>query len=151
MSKTVVVTVSGGCAKVGKTLLVEKLLPAFVNAVAIKAQVHDDHAFAVVEERDVSESPGKDTSRYLAAGAQRAFLVSGPRGCVREAVNEIIAGENGSVVIVESNAMANDLESDVSFFIRGDGDGKPGAEECEQNADVVVSSISLKGGGADAD
>ena len=144
MNRPVVITVSGACAKAGKTLLIEKLLPAFGNAAAVKAQVREDHDFSLTEESDSSESPGKDTSRYLAAGARRAFLISGPRDRVAEAVNEMISRKRFDVIIIESNTMAIHLESDISFFVRGEGPGKPGAEECEKRADMVVSSVSLK-------
>lgn len=141
MSKTVVITVSGSFGGVGKTRLVERLLPALKNAAAIKVQSRDGKEVSVLVEADSGASPGKDTARFLAAGARRAYLVSGAGEGVREAVEEIIGSGDFDVVVVESNRLARELASDVAFFVTGEGEAKAGADVCRKRADVVVCGI----------
>ena len=96
----------------------------------------------MVAEDDLSRSPGKDTGRYLAAGARRASLLTGGRDEVTRAVRRTVAGGEFDVVVVESNSLADVLESDLSLFVRAEGEPKPGAETCERLADVIVCAVS---------
>ena len=142
MSKPVVISVSGSHGGAGKTCLVERLLPCLPNCAAVKARTGKGAELSVLVEDDPAQAAGKDTGRYLAAGARRAYLIGGPGDEVRAAVREIIEGGEFDAVIVESNAMARELESDLAFFVRGAGEPKPGADVCEERADICVCDIS---------
>jgi len=124
---------------VGKTRLIEMLIPCLKDCAAIKAVTHEATDLSVVVEDDSNKSEGKDTGRFLSAGARRAYLISGPPAEVRGAVDEVIAAGGFDVVVVESNEMARALESDLSLFVKGEGDVKPNARACEELADAIVS------------
>ena len=54
----------------------------------------DEHTWSLTEERDAAG--GKDTARYLAAGATRSLWVRTKQGCLAEAVPELRAlADNG--------------------------------------------------------
>ena len=142
MPDTFLITVSGSRGGAGKTRLIERLLPCLGNCAAIKARIEPGEELRVVAEDDPSQSPGKDTGRYLAAGARRAFLLTGGRDEVTRAVKRAVAGGEFDVVVVESNSLAAVLESDLSLFVRAEGEPKPGAETCERLADVIVCAVS---------
>jgi len=141
MRKTFVITVSGSCAGAGKTRLIEMLLPCLANCAAVKVHADSGDELSVLAEDEQSKSSGKDTGRFLSVGARRAFLIRGPRSAVRGAVEEIVASGEFDVVVVESNAMAQELKGDLSFFVRGAGEAKPGAGACERLADVTVVAL----------
>ena len=136
-----VVAVSGSRSGSGKTLLAERLLPILGNCAAIKVQTHGDAPLSVVEETVPTQSPGKDTARYLAAGARKAYLVHGAVDQAETAVHGIIESGDFETVLVESNALACRLQPDLAFFVRANGDAKASAEECERRADIIVSNI----------
>ena len=144
MGEVFVITVSGACSKAGKTQLIEKLLPALADCAAVKVQAHGDVAFSVATEDSPLQSPGKDTARYLAAGARRAFLIRGSFEQARTAVEEIVKSGQFDTVVVESNRVSIEMESDLSFFVQGAGERKESADICEERADVIVSAISSK-------
>jgi hypothetical protein len=137
MSRTRVIMVSGSHGKCGKTTLVEKLVPCFGNCAAIKAQAHDGEV-TVTAEDDPAQSPGKDTSRALAAGARRAYLVHGQGDAARDAVRAIIDSAEFDTVIVESNALSGEIEGALKFFVQGGGAMKASAAPCRERADIVV-------------
>lgn len=150
MNEVFVITVSGSRAGAGKTRLIERLLPCMGRCAAVKARVQEHEGLSVVVEDNPRRSPQKDTGRYLAAGAVRAFLITGGRAEVLREVEKIVAGGEFEVVVVESNTVAREIESDLSFFIKSEGKAKPGADICEKLADVIVCGISQKQGRSDA-
>ena len=148
MTKTRVITVSASRAGAGKTSLIEKLIPILGDCAAVKAHVSETDESKIIEEENPDESPGKDTSRYLAAGARRAFLVHGPLRSAIDAVTRIIDSGEFAVVAVESNAVARALDADLAFFVEAPGEEKPGAALCRSRADIIVLSgavIQMKG------
>jgi len=142
MPDTLVISVSGSRAGAGKTRLIELLLPLLGDCAAIKARLEPTEGLSVIAEDDASESPHKDTGRYLSAGARRAFLITGGAARIERLVERIASSGEFDTVVVESDALFTRIESDLSFFVRADGEPKPGAAICEQAADVVVCAIS---------
>ena len=140
MNRTRVITVSASSSGAGKTSLIERLIPFFDNCAVIKAHVSENSEACILEEKRACESPGKDTSRFLAAGARRAFLVHGPLPRVLDAVGRIVESGEFAVVVVESNAVAREFEADLAFFVDGPGEQKPGAELCRARAHAIVAS-----------
>ncbi len=143
MSKTLIITVSGSAAGCGKTTLAERLIPCLPYCAAVKAHVDEAEPFAVQAEESPAESPAKDTARFIAAGARRAYLIHGPAARAAGAVMDIVREGEFATLIVESNALARTLEADLAFFVEGDGEDKPGAEICRREADVIV--VGAKG------
>lgn len=139
MAKAWVMAVAGSHGGAGKTAYIERMLPFLrPNCAAVKAQTDEDAPLAVVREDPPDGQPRKDTERFLAAGAARAYLVQGPAERILETVRGI--AESGEVdgVIVESNRLFRAVEPDLAVFVKGDGPPKPGAAELEAAADVIV-------------
>ena len=144
MNRPFIITVSGSHGGAGKTALIEMLLPYIPNAVAVKVQYHDGHASSLMEETDASADPSKDTARYLTAGARKAFLITGGDGSLSQLVEKAISSDDFDAVLIESNRMAREMESDLSFYVRAIGEEKLGADECRRRADVVVEGFKPK-------
>lgn len=118
-----ILIVGGNSRKVGKTALLVDILRAFPGSgqVAVKISSHshgecplngpscscgpEEHPFSLQKEGDPA---GKgDTSRFLAAGAERAILLSVKEGRLAQALpalGEMLAGANR--VLFESNTIS---------------------------------------------
>jgi molybdopterin-guanine dinucleotide biosynthesis protein len=99
-----------------------------------------DHTIAISEER--SAVSGKDTSRYLAAGARKSFWVRTRQGQLAEAMPRVrkLIAESGNV-IVESNSVLRFLKPDLALFV-ADGrvfDFKPSALRYLDRVDALVA------------
>ncbi|MFC6647341.1 hypothetical protein ACFQBQ_17540 [Granulicella cerasi] len=75
-----------------------------------------DHTIAISEER--SATSGKDTSRYLAAGARRSIWVRTQQGELASAMPRVrkLIAENENV-IVESNSVLRFVRPDLALFV----------------------------------
>lgn len=138
MRRPVVIIVSGSGSKSGKTRLVEKLIPCFPECTAVKAHPAEDIEFARELETDPPRDGGKDTARYIVAGAKRAVYLHGPADEVLAALREMAQDESFTTLLVESNLAAREIDADLVFFVEGCDGAKSGAEECRRRADVVV-------------
>lgn len=99
----------------------------------------DDHTLAFSDER--SNSSGKDTARFLAAGAERAIWVRTRVGKLAEGMprirKEIAAAEN---TIIESNSILQFLRPDLYLTVLdpGTADFKDSARLFLDRADAVL-------------
>jgi hypothetical protein len=156
-----IVVVGGHTRNIGKTSVVAGLIAALRDrrwtAIKITQFGHGvcsangapcdcetaDHTIAVSEERE--RSSGTDSSRYLAAGAERSFWVRTRQGQLSEAMPRVRAllaeAENA---IVESNSVLRFLQPDVSLSVLD-----PGVEDFKASAlrylDRVDALIVPKG------
>ena len=152
-----VVVVGGHTRNIGKTSVVAGLIAALPGrrwtAVKITQFGHGvcsangepcdcemaDHTLAVSEER--SRVSGTDTSRFLAAGAERAFWVRTRQGQLAEAMPKLrklmAAAEN---VMIESNSVLRFLQPDVFVSVLNPevADFKPSALRYLDRADALV-------------
>ena len=129
-----VVVVGGHTRNIGKTSVVAGLIAALPEmrwtAVKITQYGHGicsangepcdcataDHTIAVTEERH--RDSGTDSSRYLAAGAERSFWVRTQQGELHEAmpkVRRLIEGAGN--IIIESNSVLRFLRPDLAFSV----------------------------------
>jgi hypothetical protein len=98
-----------------------------------------DHSWAVTEEKD--RSGESDTSRFLVAGAVRAWWVRSEQGRLAEAMprirEKIALAEN---VIVESNSILKFLRPDLYLTVLdpATADFKSSAQEFLDRADAVL-------------
>jgi hypothetical protein len=139
------IIVVGGSAKgVGKTTLVCGLIAALDEfrwtAVKITSDVHEGLP-SIYEEK--SAGPKTDTARYLAAGAERAFLLTVlPERILAEALNEFWPHIGRGVnLIFESNRVAGCVNADVCVLVQGHPDlgaGKPSYYRAARFADALV-------------
>jgi hypothetical protein len=152
-----IVVVGGHTRNIGKTSIVAGLIAALPQrhwtAIKITQFGHGvcsangepcdcetaDHTIAISQERD--RSSGTDSSRYLAAGAERSFWVRTRQGQLSEAMPRVRAllaeSENA---IVESNSVLRFLQPDVSLSVLDPAieDFKPSALRYLDRVDALV-------------
>jgi hypothetical protein len=140
-----IIVVGGSSKGVGKTTLVCGLIAALDRfrwtAVKITSDAHRGLPPIYEEE---SAGPQTDTSRYLAAGAERAFLLTvPPQRDLAEALDEFwpLIGR-GANLIFESNRAAGHVTADACLLVQGDpreGTAKPSFYRAAQFADALVA------------
>jgi len=152
-----IVVIGGHSRSVGKTSVVAGLIAALPElrwtALKITQYGHgicsasgkschcatDDHSWAISEERD--RSGESDTSRFLVAGAVRAWWVRTEQGRLGEAMPKvrqtIAAAEN---VILESNSVLKFLRPDLYLTVLdpSTADFKTSAQEFLDRASAVI-------------
>ena len=167
------IVVGGHSRNVGKTSVVTGLIAALPEfhwtAMKVTQYGHgicsrngepcecatDDHTYAVTEEHD--RSGGTDSSRFLVAGAVRAFWVRTQQGHLAEAMplvrRQLEAAENA---IIESNSILKFVKPDLYLTVLdpATADFKKSAQEFLDRADALIlhratsdpawDSVSLK-------
>jgi hypothetical protein len=152
-----IVVIGGHSRNVGKTSVVAGLIAALSayhwTALKITQYGHgvcslngeschcatDDHSWAISDEKD--RSGDSDTSRFLVAGAVRAFWVRTEQGRLAEAVptirRRIAESEN---VILESNSILKFVRPDLYLTVLdpATADFKRSAQEFLDQADAVI-------------
>jgi hypothetical protein len=157
--------VGGHTRNIGKTALVVDILRAFPEAgwtaVKITQYAHgvcavngencdcapSDHSAAVDEEQDRSKRT--DTSRFLAAGASRAFWVRTKQGRLAEALPLLRkALPSAGNVILESNSVLYFLRPDLYLVVLDprQSDFKDSARQFLDRADAFVLRSPLECG-----
>jgi hypothetical protein len=136
-----VIIIGGSGRNVGKTALVCSLIGALpeYRFTAVKISNHDHgHPEPVWEETGSGEDT--DTGRYMAAGAQRALLVTALDGDFP--VKQIQAAvANDADVIFESNRILQYYKADLCLAVLGDplAEKKPSFDQFAQRADAFVA------------
>lgn len=151
------VVVGGHSRNVGKTSVVAGLIGALREydwtAVKITQFGHgicsvngescgcavEEHAWSLTEERD--SASGKDTARYLAAGARRTLWVRTKQGRLAEAVPDLRRSLAGAAnVIIESNSVLRFLRPDLYLTVLDPAteDFKQSAREYLDRADAIL-------------
>lgn len=148
-----IVVIGGQTRKVGKTSVIAGLIAAMpeMHWTAIKITQHrhepdaggrrltDFPSMLVAEERDCSGT--SDTSRFLVAGAEKAYLVRAPEGLTAEVMTKlretIGVAEN---VIFESNSVMKFLQPDLYMAVLdfANPDFKDSAREFFDHVNAVV-------------
>jgi hypothetical protein len=152
-----VVVIGGHSRSVGKTSVVAGLIAALPDyhwtALKITQYGHgvcslngeschcatDDHSWAISEEKD--RSGESDTSRFLLAGAARAWWVRTEQGRLAEAIptirRKLAESEN---VILESNSILKFVRPDLYLTVLdpATADFKRSAQEFLDQADAVI-------------
>ncbi|HMJ23674.1 MAG TPA: hypothetical protein VK513_17295 [Terriglobales bacterium] len=151
------IVIGGHSRSVGKTSVVAGLIAALpeFNWTALKITQYghgvcsangepchcatDDHSWAISEEQD--RFAGSDTSRFLAAGAARAWWVRTEQGRLAEAIpalrQKLSECENA---ILESNSVLKFLRPDLYLTVLdpATADFKKSAQEFMDRADAVI-------------
>lgn len=113
------VGIGGDRSGSGKTLVASRLLRRFKGWGAIKYSPTDLYSAVIDDPRTLGE-PGKDTARYIEAGASGVILVRAPRSDLEEPL-AIAMGKLSHLegVIIEGNSAVETLRetSDVIIFI----------------------------------
>jgi hypothetical protein len=164
MKTAALVVIGGHSRSVGKTSVVAGLISALREfdwtAVKITQYGHGicsangeacdcataDHSWAISEERD--RSGESDTSRFLVAGAKRAFWVRTEQGRLAEAMPELrkTIADAGNVII-ESNSVLKFLRADLYLTVLdpATADFKATAREFLDRASAVILHNSVSG------
>ena len=137
-----VIVIGGSGRNVGKTSLVCGVISALPEFrwIAVKITSHE-HGVAepVWEERDAGQ--GTDTARYLAAGAQRAFLVTTEDAELPIRIAELQAKIGPDAhLIFESNRIVEWLQPQLCLAAQGadEGEVKPSWARFAQCADATI-------------
>jgi hypothetical protein len=121
-----VIVVGGSGRGVGKTSLVCGLIAALPEMAfaAVKITSHDHGRPEPVWEDFASAGAGtgKDTARYLGAGARRALLVAASENSLTVQIGEVWAklGPRANVIF-ESNRVVEFLQPDICLGVMGTG------------------------------
>ena len=138
-----VIIVGGSGRNVGKTTLVCSLIGALpeYRFTAVKISSHDHgHPEPVWEETGSGQDT--DTERYLAAGAQRALLVTALEGDFP--IRQIEAAvANDADVIFESNRILQYYKADLCLAVLGAplSERKPYFDQFAKRADAFVARV----------
>ena len=141
-----IIGIAGGGSGVGKTTVACRILEQFPSWGAIKYTKTPVYG-SVTDDLKVLSEKGKDTKRFLDAGAGRVLWVRSPFHELSEVLPmafEMLSHLEG--VIVEGNSAVEVLRPDIVIFIAGhEGKIKQGAESVLRTADIVVSDRGLPG------
>ena len=139
-----IITVSGHARKTGKTSVVEGLIAALPEYGWATLKISSHHHSGdpsknctVIEETD--SDGGNDTSRFLKAGARRAFWIQ--TGQLKDAIPAVQAIINGSPnVVIEGNSILDFIAADFSILVvnRGVAEFKESATGILARADALV-------------
>lgn len=132
--KPKVIVVSGSHKEVGKTRLIEKLLPFLGRAAAIKISSQPAHSLS-------EERPDSDTSRYRAAGAAEVLYIHGSDNDSLQPLRDMLESGNLDTICCETNRFNDTIHADLRFFVRGQGSPKDNATSCEARADIIVEEV----------
>jgi len=140
------IVIGGQCRGVGKTALVADLIRTFPECdwLAVKITQHhaekdDSGGYRFLAEAEWAGN--SDTSRYLAAGAARSFLLQANRTHFGEAMTELMSLMKGAEnVIIESNAVLEFIPAVLAIFVLDPrrGDFKASARRLLGAADAFV-------------
>jgi hypothetical protein len=161
--------VGGQCRKVGKTALCVDLIRLMGDLpwTAVKITPHSEsgcpvqgatcgcpqweHTFSIRE--DSSQSTGKDTCRYLQAGAKSAFWVQTKAGCLGNALDRLQGLLEGArCILIESDAIARFWQPELFLMVLDPrkADFKPSARVQLVSADLFLLRAPLAAGVSDA-
>ncbi|MDP1568621.1 MAG: hypothetical protein Q8L86_01345 [Vicinamibacterales bacterium] len=140
------IIVGGHCRGVGKTTVIEHLLRRSPHEawVAVKISAHrhtPGPAGRLLVEEDDGRRPDRQTGRYLAAGARRAWLCHAADAVMPMAA-QFVAGlrASGMNVIVESNRLVQHAGATTAIFVLSPPleDWKPSSAALVAAADAFV-------------
>ena len=139
-SRGKIVVVGGPGRNAGKTTLVCALIRALRERQWVAAKITaDDHGQPAPLWEETRQS-GKGTGRFLAAGAERAFLLTSNRDAMPMAEFWEAAGADANVIF-ESNRIAEELQPDLCLAVIGAGEEcKPSFAPFLRRADALLVS-----------
>lgn len=118
-----IIVIGGQCRNVGKTALAVDVIRAFPGCdwLAVKITQHhmlNDESAGYRFRAEADRSGDSDSSRFLAAGAARSFLLEASRIHFGEAMSELHALMNGAEnVIIESNVVLDYVPADLAILV----------------------------------
>jgi molybdopterin-guanine dinucleotide biosynthesis protein len=138
--RPVIIGIGGGYSGAGKTSVVSLILRSFKGWGAIKYTKTALYS-SIVDDLAVISEEGKDTRKFLDAGAEKVLWVKSPYselGDILPVAVGMLSHLQG--IVIEGNSAIEIAEPDVVIFACGAGERmKTGAKKILQMADIVIS------------
>lgn len=137
------IIVSGQSSKIGKTFLVEEIIPNLSGRIlAIKAAVSEnlDEAIFSIENNE-TKNIKKDTGRFLKAGADKAVYFKSDLQNFNKNLNQLDSKikENFDYIIYEGNNIIDFINPNIIIFLKKDGlEIKSSAKKALKKADIIL-------------
>ncbi len=114
-----VIVVGGAHSGVGKTGLVCRLIERLENVCAVKCVVSDSTPEAcLVLSKPELEKEGKDTERYIAAGADRVIMARAPRNELHKIASMLDdIAKKYRYLIIEGNSIVAHMKPDHVIYL----------------------------------
>ncbi len=138
--KPFVVLIGGSYSGCGKTTFGTRLLRALGKDWAVIKYTKTGFYSTIVNNKDILSVEGKDTKKYLEAGAGEVLWVQ----CPLEALSELLSMSlerlsNYKGIIIEGNSPIEFLKPDVVIFLNGlERPPKESAIKVKERADIIV-------------
>jgi uridine kinase len=137
--RPVIIGIGGGHSGAGKTSVASLILRTFAGWGAIKYTKTSLYA-SIIDDAEVLSQEGKDTRKFLDAGAAKVLWVKSPFSELAEALPvavDMLSHLQG--IIVEGNSAVEVARPDIVIFVCGTADKmKDSARKILQMADVVI-------------
>ncbi len=111
------ILVGGSGSGSGKTTFIRLILKTFPKRfTVVKVSVSEKYPCEKVTDKNVLNTPGKDTYYFLHGGAKQVLWIKGDRECVGRLLKKEVPQVRGDVII-EGNSAMYFVKPDVSFFV----------------------------------
>jgi molybdopterin-guanine dinucleotide biosynthesis protein len=138
--RPVIIGIGGGHSGAGKTAVVSLILRSYKGWGAIKYTKTSLYS-SIVDDVAVISEEGKDTRKFLDAGADKVLWVKSPYAELSE-VLPVAVGMLSHLqgIVIEGNSAIEIVKPDIVIFACGTGEGmKNSAKKILQMADIVIS------------
>ena len=157
MNKLKIVTISGSHAKVGKTMLAEKLFKRLKGWSGLKVTVmHNgkcptgkncgicnklDSEFSIISDKNRLNEKGKDTQRFKNSGAKKVlWLRAKPEGLKKGLKKAVSMFKGADGLIIEGTSVLKYIKPDIAILVKKKGSIlKPSAKEIFNKIDLVIT------------
>jgi len=138
--RPVIVGIGGGYSGAGKTSVVSLILRSFKGWGAIKYTKTSLYS-SIVDDLAVISEEGKDTRKFIDAGAEKVLWVKSPYSELSEVLPVAIGMlSHLEGIVMEGNSAIEIVKPDIVIFACGTGEGmKDGAKKILRMADIVIS------------
>jgi molybdopterin-guanine dinucleotide biosynthesis protein len=136
--RPIIIGIGGSHSAAGKTTIACKILERLPGWGAIK-YTKTALFSSLIDDLEIISDEGKDTKRFLDAGAEKVLWVQSPFSELDEILSmalEMLSHLEG--IIVEGNSAIEVLHPDIVIFASGSEECKEGAERILRRADVVI-------------
>lgn len=144
--KPFVVLIGGSYSGCGKTTFGTRLLRALGNNWAVIKYTKTGFYSTIVTNKDILSVEGKDTKKYLEAGACEVLWVQ----CPVETLSELLSMSlerlsNYKGIIIEGNSPIEFLKPDVVVFLNGlERPPKESAIKVKEQADIIIRPDNME-------
>ncbi|NTU42194.1 MAG: molybdopterin-guanine dinucleotide biosynthesis protein B [Nitrospirales bacterium] len=145
MKAPLIIGIGGGHSGSGKTTLASALLTYFKGKGERWAAVKYTRTAiysSVIDDREILSQEGKDTGKFLRAGAEQVLWAQAPQEEICDVLPMAIDRLTGfDGIIIEGNSAIEFLKPNVVVFLHGDSQGrlKASGERLLSSADIIIS------------